>query len=131
MARQQLLYNKITNEERLELMEGAIDMNPDSAYLENGMAKFPIHKLHYCQPLIGDTLQAHLTKISELLKKHKSDYYIVFGPNRKRELLHPDDQNILSTISLSLASNRKYIVSIFDFLISNNSYIVISKNSQI
>lgn len=117
--RQQLLYNKITNEEGLELMEGAIDKNPDSAYNENGMAKFPIHKLHYCQPLIGDTLQVHLTKISKLLKKHKSDYYIVFGPNRKRESLHPDDQKILSTI---FSPERIYRYTALDTVTDDKPY---------
>lgn len=95
---QQLLYDKTTNEEGLELMERRIDNNPDSAYRKNEMDRFSIHKLHYCQPMINDTLRSHLTKISKLLKKHHSDYYIVFGPNRKRELLHPDDQKILSDI---------------------------------
>lgn len=117
--RQQLLYNKITNEEGLELMEGAIDQNPDSAYQENDMAKFPIHELHYCQLLINDTLQSHLTKISELLKKHKSDYYIVFGPNRKRELLHPDDLNILSEI---FTSERIYRYTAIDTIKDDKPY---------
>ncbi len=117
--KQQLLYNKATNEEGIELMEGKIDNNPDSVYQANEMDRFPIHKLHYCQPMINDTLRFHLTKISEILKKHNCDYYIVFGPNRKREILHSDDQKILSEIFIP---ERIYRYTAIDTITDDKPY---------
>lgn len=96
--RQPFTYDKNTNEESTDLLETQIISNPDSFFLNTKFDDLHGVKPHYCTPLINDTIKAELQQIAALLRKHSTDYRIVFGPNRRKEILCPEDMAIMNGI---------------------------------
>lgn len=97
-SRQPFTYDKIANEENMDLIEAQLKSNPDSFYQAVEIIEYPNHGLTACAPAINDTIASQLRQIAQILHRHGTDYRIVFGPNRKHEILSPEDTAILNSI---------------------------------
>ncbi len=117
--RQPIIYDEITNEERMDLVEAMIEADSTQYYHKTQMDIFSTHKPHHCQSLINDSIKTYLNKIAIILKKHHSDYYISFGPNRYREILSVEDQEILNSI---FEPERIYRYTVLDTVINDKPY---------
>ncbi len=117
--RQPFTYDKITNEEITDLLEAQIRSNPDSFFLNTKFDELHGVKLHYYKPLINDTIKTELQQIAALLRKHNTDYRIVFGPNRLKELLCPED---MSTMNGIFDTNKIYRYPALDTVADDKRY---------
>ena len=117
--RQPFTYDKITNEESTCLIEARIISNPDSFYLNTKIDNLPDAKIHHCKPLINDTITTELQQIANLLNKHNTDYRIVFGPNRHKEILCPSDMSILYNL---FDADKIYRYSALDTVTEDKRY---------
>lgn len=112
-------YDKTTNEESTALIEARIASNPDSFYLNIKIDSLLDIKPHHCKALINDTIKAELQQIAAVLRKHGTDYRIVFGPNRHKEILCPEDMAIMNDI---FDSDRIYRYSALDTVVNDKRY---------
>lgn len=94
---QPIEYDPLTNQETLPEWDAQIHQDPNYFYKSHPLIESP-EDITVSAPVLDRKRIESLNYIASILKKHKTDFKVVIGPNRSRITLNPEDDEKLNKI---------------------------------
>lgn len=95
--RQPIVYDRLSNEERLPHYDSLIAVSPEEFYASERLDPVAEHVTIGAATLTQER-ENILLKMREVFRRHDTDYRIIIGPNRKKLVLNPADKAVLTKI---------------------------------